>query len=174
VRNVDDAGLTGYRPLSLRAYRLTNNETAGKTVRQFLQQHPEYKIVNVGRGDERLGAGDDLVLQKGDVIALGGRLEAMTASMGLIGPEVADTKVLNIPIDQAEILVTNKEYDEKPIKVFRDEAFAGLIEEARRDPPNAGNAEERYWQILSHQLAVPIPEIGRQRALVRQPALARR
>ena len=42
------------------------------------------------------------------------------------------------------------------------------------DAWRAGNPEERFWQILSHQLAVRIPEIGRQRALVRQPALARR
>src|SRR5687768_10634119 len=92
VRNVDEAGLTGYRPLSLRAYRLTNNELAGKTVRQFLQKHSEYKIVNVGRGDQNMGAADDLVLQKGDVIALGGRLEALTSNLGLIGPEVPDAK----------------------------------------------------------------------------------
>ena len=39
VPNLDDAGLTGYRPLSLRAYRLTNNEVAGMTVRQFLQKY---------------------------------------------------------------------------------------------------------------------------------------
>ncbi len=32
------------------------------------------------------------------------------------------------------------------------------------DAWRAGNPEERFWQILSHQLAVPIPEIGRQRA----------
>ena len=43
------------------------------------------------------------------MIALGGRLEHLTAKMGLIGPEVADSKALNIPLDQAEILVTNKE-----------------------------------------------------------------
>ena len=97
VPNVDDAGLTGYRPLALRAYRLTNAAVVGKTVRQFLQKYPQYKVVNVGRGDERLGAADDLVFQKGDVIALGGRLEAMTENMGLIGPEVPDSKVLNIP-----------------------------------------------------------------------------
>ena len=42
------------------------------------------------------------------------------------------------------------------------------------DAWRAGNAEERFWQILSHQLAVRIPEIGRQRTLVRQPALTRR
>jgi putative transport protein len=127
VPNVDDAGLTGYRPLSLRAYRLTNNETAGQTVRQFLTKHPDYKIVNVMRGNERLGAPDDLVLQKGDVIALGGRLEAMTANMGLIGPEVSDSKVLNIPIDQAEILVTNKEMVGKELKELRNTPLAGQI-----------------------------------------------
>jgi putative transport protein len=127
VRNVDEAGLTGYRPLSLRAYRLTNNEVAGKTVRQFLQQHREYKIVNVGRGDQNVGAADDLVLQKGDVIALGGQLEAMTSNMGLIGPEVPDSKVLNVSIDQAEILVTNKEMVGKELKELRNTPLAGTI-----------------------------------------------
>ena len=38
----------------------------------------------------------------------------------------------------------------------------------------AGNPEERFWQILSHQLAVRIPEIGRQRVESRRPALAQR
>src|SRR5262245_25728434 len=45
VRNVDDAGLTGYRPLGLRAYKLENPATAGKTVRQFLAENREYKVV---------------------------------------------------------------------------------------------------------------------------------
>ena len=138
VPNVDDVGLTGYRPLSLRAYRLTNNETAGKTVRQFLSKHPEYKIVNVGRGDERLGAGDDIVLQKGDVIALGGQLEAMTSNLGLIGPEVPDSKVLNIPLDQAEILVTNKEFVGKELKELRNTPLAGTI--ALHDLARAGES----------------------------------
>jgi len=127
VPNVDDVGLTGYRPLALRAYRLTNNETAGQTVRQFLGKHPEYKVVNVARGDESLGAADDLVLQKGDVIALGGRLESMTSNLGLIGPEVPDAKALNVPIDQAEILVTNKEMVGKELKELRNTPLAGQV-----------------------------------------------
>ena len=127
VPNVDDVGLTGYRPLALRAYRLTNNETAGQTVRQFLSKNPDYKIVNVARGDERLGAADDLRLEKGDVIALGGRLEAMTGNLGLIGPEVPDSKALNVPIDQAEILVTNKDMVGKELKGLRNSPIAGQI-----------------------------------------------
>ncbi len=127
VPNVDDAGLTGYRPLALRAYRLTNNEVAGQTVGQFLRKHPEYKVANVVRGEERMGAADDLVLQKGDVIALGGRLEAMTQNMGLLGPEVPDSKALNVAIDQAEILVTNKEMVGKELQEFRKADFAGQV-----------------------------------------------
>jgi putative transport protein len=127
VPNVDDAGLTGYRPLALRAYRLTNNEIAGMTVRQFLQKYPQYKVVNVQRGEERLGAPDELVLQRGDLIALGGRLEVMTENMGLIGPEVPDAKVLNVPVDQAEILVTNKAIVGKELRDFRAAPFAGQI-----------------------------------------------
>jgi len=127
VPNVDDAGLTGYRPLGLRAYRLENASTAGMTVRQFLDKHSEYKIVNVRRGDENLGADDGVVLKKGDVIALGGRLEAMTANLGLIGPEVADSKVLNVPIDQAEILVMNKEMVGKELKDLAKTPLAGTV-----------------------------------------------
>ena len=127
VPNVDDAGLTGYRPLGLRAYRLENASTAGMTVRQFLDKHSEYKIVNVRRGDENLGADDGIGLQKGDVIALGGRLEAMTSNLGLIGPEVADSKVLNVPIDQAEILVMNKEMVGKELKDLAKTPLAGTI-----------------------------------------------
>jgi putative transport protein len=127
VPNVDDAGLTGYRPLTLRAYRLTNNEVAGRTVGQFLKQYPQYKVASVMRGEERLGAADDVVLQKGDVVALGGRLEAMTQNMGLLGPEVPDSKALNVPIDQAEILVTNKEMVGKELQDFRKADFAGQV-----------------------------------------------
>ena len=127
VPNVDDAGLTGFRPLALRAYRLTNDAIAGMTVRQFLQRYPQYKIAAIGRGNERVEARDDLALQKGDVIALGGRLEAMTENMGLIGPEVPDAKVLNVPLDQAEILLINKDYVGKELQELRSSPVAGQI-----------------------------------------------
>jgi putative transport protein len=127
VPNVDDTGLTGYRPLALRAYRLTNNEITGMSVRQFLLKYPQYKVINIQRGEERLGAPDELVLQRGDIVVLGGRLEALTENMGLIGPEVPDAKALNVPIDTAEILVTNKSIVGKELQEFRTAPFAGQI-----------------------------------------------
>jgi putative transport protein len=181
VPNVDDAGLTGFRPLSVRAYRLTNDTVTGWTVKQFIQKYPQYKVLNVlrpapavrmpvadtspafafadepelaavgGAGVtrlhdaapaggkqrdrtqlpettyEKLGARDDITLRQGDIITLGGRLEELTSNMGLIGPEVSEQGALSIPIDAAEILVTNKSVEGKEIGEFRNSEFVGQI-----------------------------------------------
>jgi putative transport protein len=76
---------------------------------------------------EKLGAPDDLALAKGDIVVLGGRLEEMTQNVGLIGPEVADQNALSIPLDQAEILVTNKTLEGKELGELRGAEFAGQI-----------------------------------------------
>lgn len=131
VANVDDAAITGFRPSGLRAYTLQNAEVAGKTISQFRQTYPQYRIVNVVRGAEKLGAAADTRLAIGDVIALGGRLEDLTSNLGIIGPEVPDAKALGIPLDQAEIVVLNKEYDGRDLKEFRGEEFAGQIQIVR-------------------------------------------
>jgi putative transport protein len=131
VANVDDTGLTGYRPAGLRAYKLENRATAGQTIAKFRQSEPQYRIVNVVRGGEKLGASPDIVLEIGDVIALGGRLEDLTAKLGLIGPEVPDAVALNVPLDQAEILVLNKSVEGRALIEFRHEDFAGQLQLVR-------------------------------------------
>ena len=172
VTNVDDAGLTGFRPLAVRAYRLTNAALVGTTVGAFFRKYPQYKLLNVLRAVsatkapapaeepgyefgmvpagamagaaggtssttsiresapvtyEKLGAPDDLALAQGDIVVLGGRLEEMTQNVGLIGPEVADQNALSIPLDQAEILVTNKALEGKELGELRGAEFAGQI-----------------------------------------------
>ena len=128
VANLDDVGLSGYRPAGLRAYRLENPQTAGKTISGFRREHPEYRVLNIVRGGQALGADPGLVMEKGDVIALGGRLEALTDKMGLIGTEVADAKALNVPLDQAEILVTEKSAEGKALKELRHDDLAGQVQ----------------------------------------------
>ena len=128
-----ETGLSGYRPFGLRAYRLDNPKTVGMTVGQFLGAYPAYKIVNIVRDGRSVGYTADVVLQKGDIIALGGRLSDLTDHMGLIGPEVADETTLNIPLDQAEILVTHKDMVGKELREFRNSAVAGQIQLARID-----------------------------------------
>ncbi|KDB97965.1 putative permease membrane region [Bordetella bronchiseptica D993] len=89
VPNVDDAGLTAFHPFDLRAYRVENPESIGKTVQQFRTRFPQYQVVNVERGDQLLGPSAETVLQQGDVVALGGRLEEMTRQHGGARPRGA-------------------------------------------------------------------------------------
>ncbi|WP_448204933.1 aspartate:alanine exchanger family transporter [Azospirillum sp. sgz302134] len=128
VQNVDDTGLTGYRPFGLRAYRVEGADTVGHTIAEFRSKYPMYRVGNVVRGGRSLGAGADVALERGDVVALGGRLEDLTEHMGVIGPEVPDATALNIPLDQAEILVTRKEVEGKPLIDFRSTDLAGQIQ----------------------------------------------
>jgi len=75
------------------------------TIVQFggnVEMHAENEVDP--RADDRLRVSSDLVLQMGDILVVGGRLDELTANLGLIGPEVADERALNIPLDQAEIL----------------------------------------------------------------------
>lgn len=109
VTSGDVPTLSGWTTASLRAYRLENSDWVGKSVSDLLRGHPEYKVVNVVRNGERLEPDGALRFAANDIIALGGRREKMTEKMGLIGPEVSDRLALDIPLDSADIVVTNKD-----------------------------------------------------------------
>ena len=128
VRNVDDAGLTGYFPFAARAYKLENREWAGKTIQDFRNQYSEYRVLNVRRQNDLLGADPSVRLQVGDVIALAGTRADMTAHMGVIGPELDDPRALNVPLSQAEILLTNKEVVGRELGSFSRGELAGQVQ----------------------------------------------
>lgn len=176
VKNVDDAGITGYRAAGLRAYRLENAAVSGKSIHDFRQAYPQYRIVNVVRGDETLGSDPAMVLRQGDVIALGGRLEELTSNLGLIGPEVPDAKVLNIPLDQAEILVTEKEADGKVLKSFAKEDFAGQLQITRIEragepiPLGSETAIKRFDVIYVAGLKGTIDKVAAKLGQIARPS----
>jgi putative transport protein len=176
VANVDDSGLTGYRAGGLRAYRLENKEVAGQSISQFRGKNPQYRIVNVVRNGESAGAAADTKLEIGDVIALGGRLEDLTANMGLIGPEIADAKALNIPLDQAEVLVTNKEMEGKALKEFRNEDFAGQLQVTRVErggvpiPLGADTQLQRFDVLFVTGLKTAVNKVADKLGKVARPS----
>ncbi|MCA3274354.1 MAG: transporter [Roseomonas sp.] len=149
VASGDAPALSGWTAGSLRAYRLENPGWVGRTMADMLRENPEYRFVNIVRDGAALGAREDLPLALGDIIALGGTLTGLTDKMGLIGPEVADRAALDLPLDRAEILVTNRD----TLKKTREEW---------RALPGANEV-----QVLSiERSGVPIP-IGKNTTLQR-------
>ncbi len=176
VYSFDDTGLNGYRGAGLRAYRLENKQTAGRTIADFRKEHPEYRILNIVRGEEALGASADLTMQVGDVVALGGRLEDLTAKMGLLGPEVPDAKALSIPLDQAEILITNKSVEGKALKEFRNEDFAGQLQITRMErggepfPVGAETTLKRFDVLFVAGLRSAVDKVAARLGKVARPS----
>lgn len=153
VASGDTPPLTGWTPGAIRAYRLENRAWDGSTVGTLLSQNPEYRIVNVVRDGTPQKVTDALALKLGDVIALGGRRETMTEKMGLIGTEVSDRTALDIPLDTADILVTNS-------KILK------LTHEEMRQLPDANQVQVTKLE----RAGVPIP-IGRDTKLQRMDVL---
>jgi putative transport protein len=154
VQNVDDTGLSGYRSAGLRAYRLENQSLVGKSTSDLRKQYPQYRVVNVVRNGAALGADPARAFEKGDVIALGGKLEDLTSNMGLIGPEVPDSSALNIPLDQAEILVTQRSVEGKELGAFKHEDFAGQLQVTKLERggvaiPVGANTKLQRLDVLS-------------------------
>lgn len=176
VPNVDDTGLTGYRPAGLRAYRLENRQTAGKTIAAFRREHPEYRVLNVVRGNAALAPQPELALMTGDIVALGGRLDDLTANMGLLGAEVANAQALSIPLDQAEILVTEEEVIGKKLKHFRGQPFTGqaqLLKIERGGVPIPIGTEtklERFDILSVAGLKSAIEQIGALAGRIARPS----
>jgi putative transport protein len=178
VANVDDTGLTGLRPAGLRAYRLENDSTAGQTIAQFRHKFPQYRVINIVRGGQSVGASADSRLEKGDIIALGGKLEDLTANIGLIGPEVVDAKALNIPLDQAEVLVTNKAVFDKPLIDFRHDEIAGQLQVVRLErggvpiPLTPDTKLQRFDVLIVAGLKSAISKLGEIVGKVARPSTA--
>jgi putative transport protein len=116
------------------------------------------------------------VLQQGDVIALGGRLEDLTSNLGLIGPELPDASVLNIPLDQAEILVTEKAADGKVLKSFAKEDFAGQLQISRIErsgeplPLGADTALKRFDVLYVTGLKGTIDKVAEKLGKIARPS----
>lgn len=119
VSSGDAPALSGWTAGGLRAYRLENAAWVGRNMADMLRENPEYRFVNIVRDGAALGAKEDLPLKLGDIIALGGALPRLTEKMGLIGPEVADRIALDLPLDKAEILVTNRDTLKKTREEWR-------------------------------------------------------
>src|SRR5215212_5432921 len=56
VNDIEGAGLSGFRPFGLRAYRLDNPATVGQSIESFRRANPEYRVINVVRKNGAMGA----------------------------------------------------------------------------------------------------------------------
>jgi putative transport protein len=114
----ESGGLTAYRMFSVRAYRIDDPIRVGGSVGDLEAKFKNYRmfVLRIRRGAELLEATPQIKLEKGDVVALSGRNEALVeVSKVAGGQEVEDPELLKIPVESLDVVLTSKDAAGKTI-----------------------------------------------------------
>ncbi|MEP9375892.1 aspartate-alanine antiporter [Aquabacter sp. CN5-332] len=102
--------LSAARPFDVRAYRVTNTKLFNRSIAELEAMPEDVRafIVRVRRGETLLDPTPDLVILEGDVAAVIARHEAHALRGDVIGPEVSDKALLDLPVESLDVVVTSR------------------------------------------------------------------
>lgn len=108
-----------YVAVDVQAFRLTDG-LAGRPVaeaeRTLSTERARLCIQQVRRGKQVFSPEKQEVLRQGDVVAVSGSRERLLEMQPLLGTQVVDPEVMDIPFESASILVTSKEAAGKTLR----------------------------------------------------------
>lgn len=108
---------TAWQQLQMRAYRVKENGAAvGKTVAQLeeLVKDSRMFVERLRRDGQIIDFDADTVLRAGDIGVISGKTEALVG-LSQTAEEVADTELLDIPVESIDLVLTSKEANGKTL-----------------------------------------------------------
>jgi putative transport protein len=108
------------RAFDVRAYRLTNDKFANRTVAQLeaLPREARVFIQRIRRDGSIIESEPDTVVRLGDVIAVSARTEVLVERSAVVGPEVDDKELLDFPVEVLDVVLTNRCFDGMTLEEF--------------------------------------------------------
>jgi putative transport protein len=102
--------VSGTKFFDIRAYRVTNPALVGKTLAEIeaLPKDTRVFIARIRRGSEILEPQPDLVILRDDIVAVLARQEIHVKRGEVIGPEMDDKSLLDVPIEMLDVVVTQR------------------------------------------------------------------
>jgi len=121
------------RLFDVRTYRVANALLAGKTIAEIeaLPRKARAYFLRVRSGDTVREPDANIVIRTGDVVAVMARHEIHAQHGDLIGPEVSDPVLLDIPIETLDVVLTNRSLDGRTLAELADQDFASGVFLAR-------------------------------------------
>ncbi|MFL5055278.1 MAG: TrkA C-terminal domain-containing protein, partial [Microvirga sp.] len=118
--------MSAARTFDLRAYRVANPHWIGRTIAEIeaLPKGVRAFVLRVRSGERILEATRDLVIQENDVVAVAARHEVHAASGDVVGPELSDLALLDIPVEAVDVVVTNRLVAGKTLGALAEASFA--------------------------------------------------
>jgi putative transport protein len=98
------------RRFDVRSYRVTNDNIVGKTIAELegLPRDVRFFILRIRRQGQFLEGERTTRIQRDDVIAVATRMDVHVDRGGVIGPEIHDRELLDIPIEVLDVVITSK------------------------------------------------------------------
>jgi putative transport protein len=105
-----DGKTSAAQQFAIRAYRLANPAFFDKTVGELeaLPRDARVFVVRVRRGGQIIEASPELMVREGDVVAVSARYEAHAKKGDVIGPEISDHELLDVPVEAVDVIVTDR------------------------------------------------------------------
>jgi putative transport protein len=110
--------ISALQRFAVRAHRVTNERLLNRTVAavEALPVGQRAFVSRIRRGDTIVEARPDTIIRPGDIVAVMTRTELLMARGTEIGPEVADTELLDFPVEVLDVVVTNPAMAGKTLK----------------------------------------------------------
>ena len=121
----DSGAGTAWHQLQMRTFKVSEGG-AGKTVAEAEGKVADIRVFIEGikRGDQIIQVEPNARLEVGDVIAVSGPIEALVEKVAPIATEVVERKLLEVPVESVDLVVTNKAFDGKTLMEIAQEYFA--------------------------------------------------
>ena len=171
---------SGYRRWGLRAFRVENPELDGRTVAALENRFGDERVFveRIRRGDELVDAGPETVVHTGDVIAVMALGAVIVEAKAIVGPEVDDQELLDLPTAVLDVVLTNRHFAGQAVGRDRPPARArgGPAEARSRRTGDAVHAADHAQprRPAPARRAAAARRAGGGAARVRRPADAAR
>jgi putative transport protein len=114
-------------PVAVRTYEVQDSPAVGHRLGELRRSHPLVSVERVLRGGQLLEAQDDLVIQRGDTVALHGRIPRLLAAGPRIGPEVDAPEARDLGEETAEVVVHRLPHEGRSLLALARDVGHGLF-----------------------------------------------
>ena len=120
----DPALMNANRPVVFRAYKIESDwfktpQTVKEIEKHIKEMGRRVFVERVRIDGEVLDITPKTVLKQGDEVVLSGRRETIIEDESWIGPEIFDPELLDFPVEDIFVLLTNKELHKKTVRHLR-------------------------------------------------------
>lgn len=108
-----------YVAIDVQAFRLTGKDLAGRSIAEVEQKlrsgHALLCVQQIRRGRTLLTGAKTEILREGDVLAISGDRERLLEVQPMLGPQVVDPELMDIPFETTSVIITSKDVVGKSI-----------------------------------------------------------